>query len=333
MENILISVIVPAYNIEKYIGRCIESILNQTYRDLEIIIVDDGSTDQTGNIIDLYAANDGRIKSIHKENGGVSSARLKGIEASSGSYVGFVDGDDYIEPEMFEKLLNNALHYQADISHCGYKMVFPDGHENLYYGTGKVVEQNHDIGLIDLIKGDYIDPGLWNKLYKREVVSGLERSAIWDEKIKINEDLLMNYIFFSHAEKTVYEDKVYYHYILRKGSAATSKQKRYKIQDPLTVITLIKEDSIRYPDIYPTVYSKYLRVLINTANQNEWKTDALEARRTLRKEIKSADFNDFCTSFKLRNMVRGVVYAYPLYSIIRLIYDKLTGASKKYDIA
>ena len=120
-----------------YIGRCLDSILAQTHKRIEIIIVDDGSTDGTGIIIDQYASIDQRIIPIHKENGGVTSARIDGIKKASGEYLGFVDGDDYIEPEMFEKLLDNAIKYDADISHCGYQMVFP-GRVEYYYNTGRI---------------------------------------------------------------------------------------------------------------------------------------------------------------------------------------------------
>ena len=164
MSSVLISIIVPAYNIESHIGRCLDSILAQTHKRIEIIIVDDGSTDGTGIIIDQYASIDQRIIPIHKENGGVTSARIDGIKKASGEYLGFVDGDDYIEPEMFEKLLDNAIKYDADISHCGYQMVFP-GRVEYYYNTGRIVQQDKIAGLKDLLSGSFIEPGLWNKLY------------------------------------------------------------------------------------------------------------------------------------------------------------------------
>ena len=102
----LISIIVPIYNVEKYIHKCIESIINQTYKNLEIILVDDGSPDNCGNICEEYAKNDSRIKVIHKENNGLSSARNAGLEICKGDYIGFVDSDDYIELNMYEVLIN-----------------------------------------------------------------------------------------------------------------------------------------------------------------------------------------------------------------------------------
>ena len=105
MSNVMLSIIVPVYNVEKYIGKCIESIVNQTYKDLEIILVDDGSTDNSGKICDEWARKDKRIKVIHKKNGGLSDARNAGLDICTGDYIGFVDSDDYIELNMYEDLL------------------------------------------------------------------------------------------------------------------------------------------------------------------------------------------------------------------------------------
>ena len=119
----LISVVVPAYNIAPYVEKSIASIIAQTYRNMEIIIVDDGSRDETGRILDDLAEKDSRIRVIHKENGGVTSARLRGIAEATGEWIGFVDGDDYIEPQMYERLLNNAFKYGAQIT--PYRWYFP----------------------------------------------------------------------------------------------------------------------------------------------------------------------------------------------------------------
>ena len=150
MDEKLVSVIIPAYNIEDYIGRCLDSIISQTYKNLEIIVVDDGSRDHTGEILDNYAKKDRRIKVIHKENGGVSSARNKGIEAAEGDYIGFIDGDDLIESEMYKTLVDLLEEENADIAHCGYQMVFPD-RVDYYHNTGKKKIQTTEEGLKDLL--------------------------------------------------------------------------------------------------------------------------------------------------------------------------------------
>ena len=158
----LISIIIPAYNIENYIAKCLDSLLNQTYKNLEIIVVDDGSSDNTGKIVDDYVLRYKNIKAIHKKNGGVSSARNSGIDVANGEYIGFVDGDDIVDKEMFEILMDNAIKYEADISHCGYKMIFPS-RIDYYYNTGILVEQDNELGLKDIIIGQRVEPGLVNK--------------------------------------------------------------------------------------------------------------------------------------------------------------------------
>ena len=331
MDKLLISIIVPAYNIESYVLRCIQSLLCQTYDNLEIIIVNDGSVDGTGKIIDDAAEKDSRIVVIHKENGGVSSARIAGIQVATGEYIGFVDGDDYVEPEMFEHLLKNAEMYEADISHCGYQMLFPDGHIDYYYNTGRKEELDYLQGLYALVQGRFIEPGLWNKLYRRDIVIGFEKSVLWDSSIHINEDLLMNYILFSKAKKSIYEDISYYHYILRKGSAATTHTSHYKITDPIRVMRLILKDCENVPEVYGVAVERYLRVLIGTVQQEYWKDDARNARYELKEKIWSY-LKIQGVSKKVLLMAFGVAYMLPVYKCVRKVYNLFTGVDKKYDL-
>lgn len=233
--NHLISVIVPAYNIEKYIGRCLESICQQTYKTLEIIVVNDGSTDATDEVIEKYAKIDSRIVSIYKENGGVSLARLEGIKRSTGEYIGFVDGDDEIEPNMYERLFNNAQKYNAQISHCGYQMQFVDGRIHYFHNTGLLVKQDKITALRELLSGSIIEPGLCNKLFHKTLFYDLLQGKGVDTNIKINEDMLMNFYLFSAAETTVFEDWCPYHYIVREGSASRAELNENKIYDPIKV--------------------------------------------------------------------------------------------------
>lgn len=327
--NDLISVVVPAYNIENYIERCIKSILNQTYSNIEVIIVDDGSTDNTASIIDQYALKDTRIIPIHKKNGGVSSARTEGINRASGEWIGFVDGDDVIEENMYEVLINNAKKYNADISHCGYQMIFPDGHIDYYYNTKCIEIQDNTIALEELLSGRKIEPGLWNKLFKKSLFNdSIDYESL--SKIKINEDLLLNYFLFKNSNLAIYEDFCPYHYILRKGSAAISKNIHHCI-DPLLVITLIKEELSNNLELYPTIYSRYLYQLINTSTQKEFDLEKKKALKSLRNEIKNGNIN-LCKSIKLKLMVIAVAYTLPLYRVVRKMYDTVTGVSRKYDL-
>ena len=130
---IKLTIVVPIYNAAKYLDRCLNSLLCQNAKDYELLLVDDGSKDDSGKICDEYAKKYDHIKVFHKENGGVTSARLRGVEEATGEWIGFVDGDDLLEKDMYERLMVNAEKYNADISHCGYRMEFPKGRIDYYY--------------------------------------------------------------------------------------------------------------------------------------------------------------------------------------------------------
>ena len=127
--NELISIIVPVYNVEKYLEKCVNSIVNQTYKNLEIILVDDGATDSSGKLCDKLAKIDNRIKVYHKENGGLSDARNYGVERATGDYIGFVDSDDYIDSEMYGKLYEAIKKENVDVAECNLKIIYPDREE------------------------------------------------------------------------------------------------------------------------------------------------------------------------------------------------------------
>jgi glycosyltransferase involved in cell wall biosynthesis len=263
-ENIKISIVVPVYNLQDCIERCISSILSQTYKNLEILIVDDGSSDNSRNIISRIAKSDQRIIPIFKENGGVTSARLAGIKKATGDWIGFVDGDDEIESDMYEMLLNNAVKYGADISHCGYQMVFSDGRINYFHNSGCLVQQDKLTGLKDLLAGSLVEPGLCNKLFHKTLFHSLLHSGMMHTDIKINEDLLMNYILFSGSRLSVFEDVCKYHYIVRENSATRSKLNEHKIFDPIRVKKLILESCDK--EIYDSASRAYISTCINVYN-------------------------------------------------------------------
>lgn len=261
----MISVIIPAYNVGETIIRTINSVMNQTYSDIEIIVVDDGSTDDTEEIIDKYQKeHPEKIKVIHKQNEGVTIARLTGVKAAQGEWIGFVDGDDEIEPDMYEFLLNNAKKYKADISHCGYKMVFKDGHVNYFYNTGRLVKQDKPTGLKDLLEGSFIEPGLCNKLFHKTLFHSIFHGHTIDTSIKINEDLLMNYILFSEVKQSVFEDACKYHYLIRSSSASRAPLNNNKIYDPIRVKQIILELGV--DDMKEDAEKAYIGTCVNVYN-------------------------------------------------------------------
>lgn len=240
----MISVIVPAFNVESTIIRTLDSILSQTYSEIELIVVDDGSVDATGKLIDIYASQHEQVVVIHTKNQGVTAARLTGVLKATGEWIGFVDGDDEIEPDMYEVLLKNGERYKADISHCGYQMIFNDGRVSYFHNTGCLVKQDKITGLKDLLEGSMVEPGLCNKLFRKNLFHNLFYNEFMNRKIKINEDLLMNYILFSSSNMSVFQDICKYHYLVRDTSASRVSLNQHKIFDPIRVKQLILDMEI-----------------------------------------------------------------------------------------
>lgn len=212
MSNELISIIVPVYNVEKYLNRCVESIVNQTYKNLEIILIDDGSPDNCPKMCDAWAEKDGRIKVIHKENGGAASARNAGLEVVTGNYIGFVDSDDYIDENMFSEMINSVCVNDSDIAICNTYSIDSNGNielRSLNY-NGVLVDK---YSLISLNKGGYFGAVLWNCLFKRE---------LWDNirfpNYKKHEDVAVLYYAYYRANKISYVDKALYYYSFVDGS-------------------------------------------------------------------------------------------------------------------
>lgn len=274
MENILISVVIPVYNGQQYLARCLDSIFAQTYSNIEVIVVNDGSTDGTSQVIEQYKDKyKNRMKAIHIPNGGVTNARLIGARVAQGEWIGFVDSDDEIEPDMYEFLINNALKYKANISHCGYKMIFDDGRIHCFYNTGRLVVQNNITGIKDLLEGTLIEPSLCNKLFTKTLFHSLLHTNVMNTEIKINEDLLMNYYLFSAANKSVFEDICKYHYLIRSGSSTRIVLNKKKIYDPIRVKKIILDDAveeIREDALRAYVYAcigAYSKLMLDRTNQ------------------------------------------------------------------
>ena len=221
-----ISIIIPVYNVEPYIKRCLDSVINQTYQNLEIICVDDGSTDGSGKICDEYATKDSRIKVFHKENGGVSSAKNLGLKNITGKYIGFVDSDDWIEPDMYEVLHKSAQSKDVPISVASYfkdtdtesvpmsnKEQIPDGIINTKNMLLYPLKRDYYMGFCGY---------LWNKLFSANIF--LNNGLSFNEEINYAEDVLL-YTEAIIAGKCIgnYIDKPLYHYYQREKSISHSE--------------------------------------------------------------------------------------------------------------
>lgn len=318
----LISVIVPAYNIAPYLSRCLDSILNQSYQNIEVIVVDDGSTDCTGKIADEYAHRYSEcVKCIHLKNGGVTKARLIGTTFATGEWVGYVDGDDVIEEDMYRRLMDNALKYQSDISHCGYQTIVNGGERvHYFYNTGRLVRQDRTAGLKDLLSGAFVEPGLCNKLFHRKLFDNMLQNNLMDDSLRINEDLMMNFILFSEAESAIYEDFCPYHYMTRSTSATRQQFNIRKVLDPLKVREWILERvDLELKDI---AWNKYLICCCNAYivlyKQNNMCGIANEIKQILSKNRDKWQY----LSKKEQIKLRWILYLPGIYCATYRVYEK-----------
>ena len=206
----LISVIVTAYNIEAYIERGVQSVCNQTYQNLEIIVVDDGSTDTTGRILDELAEKDARIRVIHEENGGPARARNTGIAVAGGNYIGFVDGDDWIDPDMYEKLFSALRDKQADLAVCRYRQVARTATIDGSLDRAVLFEGQEALAAYVEEREEFvIQNAAWNKLYRRELLpKPAFPEGCWYEDIMFATKVL------ARAGRCIYLDIALYNYII-----------------------------------------------------------------------------------------------------------------------
>lgn len=209
----LISVIVPIYNVEQYLCRCVECLTAQTYKNLEIILVDDGSPDNCPQFCEAYAKKDSRIKVIHKKNGGLSDARNAGMTIATGEYISFIDSDDYVSNDFIETLYNTLLSENSDIVECSVVKFYEDGHFDEYKDDLNITSYNTEESLSKLIAENPFKQHVWNKLYKTDLVSGVPYAVG-----KLNEDEFWTYQIFGQAKKVTRFNKTMYYYFQRQSS-------------------------------------------------------------------------------------------------------------------
>lgn len=262
----LISVIIPVYKVEEFLDECITSVVAQTYNHLEIILVDDGSPDKCPMICDNWALKDERIKVIHKSNGGLSDARNAGLSIAKGKYIGFVDSDDWIEPDMYEHLLHIIEMENADICACGIIVSYKDRQEILEINP--VIGNSEDI--LEKIYADTAYPvEAWNKLYRREC---------WDDfqfpTGKICEDAFTTYLLVDKAEKIVQISDPLYHYRIRDNSIMTSEFNVKRMDEEEAWRCNYEYMVKHYPKIAKNAFNFYLQkvnVLIHTISLEQRK--------------------------------------------------------------
>ncbi len=255
----VISVIVPIYRVEEYLNQCIESIVNQTYSNLQVILVDDGSPDRCGEMCEDWARRDKRIKVLHKKNGGLSDARNAGLAIATGRFVAFVDSDDWVEPQMYETMLSILVNENADLVACGIVDTYPDKdivHSYAYAAGGPEK-------FLKMIYQDTTFPvSACNKLYKKN---------LWDDfKFpvgKLCEDAFTTYLLLDHASKIVQIPDGLYHYRIRESSIMTSEFKPARMDEEEAWRRNYQYMQTHHPELAKYAYDFYLQkvnVLIHT---------------------------------------------------------------------
>lgn len=269
MEN-KISIIVPVYNVEQYLNRCIKSILNQTFKDFELILVNDGSTDASGDICNYYATQDERVKVIHQNNGGLSSARNAGLNMAVGEYIGFVDSDDYINRRMYEILYNNIINFTAELAICDFIPVQENDCNKLPTSICNKVSEYNNISSLEQL---YEDNGArfivsWNKLYKKDLFDNLRFI-----EGKIHEDEFIIHKLLYRCNKIVFTKAALYYYVQRETSIMNTRKgvKRldaiYALEDRMNFLSNIPEKHL-----FQQTIDKYIRVLLieyNLSSENQ----------------------------------------------------------------
>lgn len=226
----MISVIIPVYNTAMCLPALIESIKAQTYQNLEIVFVNDGSTDESGMLLDAFARQDSRVKVIHQKNGGVSAARNAGLDVATGDYITFADSDDTLEPDLYETLLSMMSEHQVKITHCSYNRI-QSGQVKPVGNTGKTYLHSQPEALRELTCGSLFMGGCCNKLYSRELFDGIR----FDPSLKLSEDELVNFQVFSRVDTIVYRDVCKYNYVDSATSACRNTNLLRKARDHVEV--------------------------------------------------------------------------------------------------
>lgn len=283
----LISVIVPVYNVENYLGKCLDSIINQTYKNIEIIVVDDGSTDSSGRLCDEYAERDVRIKVIHKDNGGLSDARNAGLDICKGDYIGFIDSDDTIDTDMYETLYNNICKYNADVSMCKNKNIDETG-PHLYIKDKGVKVYDDKLSILqELLLGKGLSVSVCVKLFRRKIFSDIRF-----EYGKFYEDVWAFWPIYEKTQRLVVDYIAKYNYFLRDGSICHQNKYSEKLLQRDEAYDVMRQKSIQYgKGIYEVVmyrvFWSYRETIFHIMCTDDWNEHRDEIRNIQRNIIRN----------------------------------------------
>lgn len=251
--NYLISIIVPIYNVDKYLEECIESLKNQTYKNLEIILINDGSADNSEQICREEAKQDNRIVFINKKNGGAASAKNKGLKVAKGDYITFVDSDDFIEPDMIEYMVNTIKKYNSDIIQCSFINLYKNTEK---FKQDKIVEQRiSSKDFLELFLTKWDSSLFWNKLFKRDVIEN-----VFFKEGRCIDDEFFTYKCVINSKSIVTSNKIVYNYRMRKSGVMKSESSQKQILKDRVDYLYERYDLVR--TLYKDLYKDFLENLL-----------------------------------------------------------------------
>jgi len=320
-NNDLISIIIPVYKVEKYLKKCVDSILRQTYKNIEIILVDDGSPDECGKICDKYAKLDDRIKVIHKENGGLSDARNVGIAVSSGKYITFVDSDDYVELDYIEYLYDLIIKYNVNISFCKYTVIY-QGKKTKIVSNSKSCKCTKEEALKEMLYAKDFEVSAWGKMYLRTHFDDVKYP-----KGKIFEDNDTTYKVVDKNENVALGYSAKYNYVMHNNSITKSEftdKHMYLIEATDNMCDYLE----KYKELLSAIKRKRFSARISTLNRmiNSSNRNKKEEKK-LRKEILKYKciLRDNCASSRDKISILILRFGLGIYKKCWNIYEKITG--------
>lgn len=322
----LISIIVPVYKVEQYLERCIESIINQTYKNLEIILVDDGSPDSCGIICDEYSKKDKRIKVIHKENGGLSDARNKGIENATGKYITFIDSDDYIDENYTSILYEVISKNNADMAISSHKVLYENG-TIIEKATGEQSILNSKEVLNRILYDDGIDLSAWAKLYKTDLFKNVRYP-----KGRVFEDAATTYKLVDLSKKIAIASFSTYNYIIRKDSISNVTFSTKKMDLILSTREMSEYIKSKYYDLEKAANRRLMYAYLSTLSQLamsdiSFPKEEKEIMRYIRKNGNKV-LLDKKTPLRDKIAILSTKLGFKFYKKMWFIYRKITGRTK-----
>lgn len=318
----LISIVVPVYNISGYIEKCISSLSGQTYKNIEIVLVDDGSTDNSGDICEVYAKKDGRVKVIHKKNGGLSDARNKGIGNATGEYISLVDGDDYVDKDYIEKQYKTLKKYDADMVITSHKVIYPK--KTIDESTGKEYTDNSEGILKRILYDDGVDLSAWGKLYKKSLFDNIEYP-----RGRLFEDSATTYKLVDTSNTIAVNSVPTYNYMMRSDSIVNETFSESKMD--LIISTEEMTDYIRkkYPELNAGCDRRMMYAYLSTLSQlAKSKTKDKENERKMMSYVKKNRrkvLRDKSLPKRDRMALWSTFFGFGFYKFAWGIYSKMSG--------